>query len=64
MRENKGSEKLDGNIAEGLVAGEKVCAVEVAEDPVEIFLARISIRQSGCCKFVTYHLLVPYTPSL
>jgi hypothetical protein len=42
MREYDGAEEVEGYVAEGLVTWEQVCTVEVAEDPVEIFL-RMSV---------------------
>jgi hypothetical protein len=55
-----GAEEIDGDVTERLVAWEQVCAVEVAEDPVKVFLVWVSkcslfraMRRLTTCSFHT-----------
>jgi hypothetical protein len=42
MCEDMGAEEVDGDIPQRLVAREQISAVEIAKDPVEVFLKQVS----------------------
>src|SRR5690242_5790809 len=56
-----GSEEVDEYFAERLVSWKEVGAVEVAEDPIEVFLWRVSIFYSYWAD-CPHQLAVPYRP--
>lgn len=42
MIENDGPEEVDGDFTKRLVPWEKICAIEIAKYPVEVFLCSVS----------------------
>jgi len=65
MVKDGGAEEADGYLAERLMTRQQVRAVEVAEDPIEVFLA-VSSQQSAPWPGHgrAHHLAVPLSPDL
>lgn len=63
--EDGGAEEVDGDLAQRLVTGQQVGAVEVAEDPIEVFLAASGQQVSTWAgQGGAHHLAVPHRPGL